>query len=140
MLAFHIVITLVSKNVRKIGEHPKYFLIFATTNTDGMQIVFQKEYLSELYYEGKSSDKKHRFQPDIVKRYTHVINTLISANRIEDLFPLRSLNYEVLEGNLKGYESVRVNDKYRVLFRSEKVESDAIITVCNIEELTNHYK
>ena len=105
-----------------------------------MQIVFQKEYLSELYYKGKSSDKKHCFQPDIVKRYTHVVNTLASANRIEDLFPLRSLNYEVLEGDLKGYESVRVNDKYRVLFRSEKIVSEPMITICNIEELTNHYK
>ena len=105
-----------------------------------MQIVFQKEYLSELYYTGKSSDKKHRFQPDIVKRYTHVINTLISANRIEDLFPLRSLNYEKLEGDMKGYESVRVNDKYRVIFRSEKIESEQLITVCNIIDLTNHYK
>ena len=105
-----------------------------------MQIVFQKEYLSELYYNGKSSDKKHRFQPDIVKRYTHVINTLISANGIEDLFPLRSLNYEKLEGDMKGYESVRVNDKYRVIFRSEKIESEQLITVCNIIDLTNHYK
>ena len=105
-----------------------------------MQVVFQKEYLSELYYTGKSSDKKHRFQPDIVKRYTHVINTLISANRIEDLFPLRSLNYEKLEGDMKGYESVRVNDKYRVIFRSEKIESEQLITVCNIIDLTNHYK
>ena len=105
-----------------------------------MQIVFQKEYLSELYYTGKSNDKKHRFQPDIVKRYTHVINTLISANRIEDLFPLRSLNYEVLEGDLKGYESVRVNDKYRVVFRSETIESEQLLTICNIIDLTNHYK
>lgn len=105
-----------------------------------MQIVFQKEYLSELYYNGKSSDKKHRFQPDIVKRYTHVINTLITANRIEDLFPLRSLNYEKLEGDMKGYESLRVNDKYRVIFRSEKIESEQLITVCNIIDLTNHYK
>ena len=105
-----------------------------------MQIVFQIEYLSELYYNGKSSDKKHRFQPDIVKRYTHVINTLISANRFEDLFPLRSLNYEKLEGDMKGYESVRVNDKYRVIFRSEKIESEQLITVCNIIDLTNHYK
>ena len=105
-----------------------------------MQIVFQKEYLSELYYNGKSNDKKHRFQPDIVKRYTNVINALASANRIEDLFPLRSLNYEVLEGDLMGYESVRVNDKYRVLFRSEKSESEPMITICNIEELTGYYK
>ena len=29
----------------------------------GMTIQFDKDYLSELYYKGKSSDKKHRFQP-----------------------------------------------------------------------------
>ena len=116
------------------------FLYLCTENTDAMQIVFQKEYLSELYYSGKTSDKKHRFQPDIVKRYTNVINALASANKIEDLFPLRSLNYEVLDGDLKGLESVRVNNKYRVLFKSEKIESEEIITICNIMELTNHYK
>ena len=129
-----------NKNVRKICEHFKDFCTFAAIKTGGMQIVFQKEYLSELYYNGKSSDKKHRFQPDIVKRYTHVINTLISANRIEDLFPLRSLNYEKLEGDMKGYESVRVNDKYRVVFRSETIETEQLITICNIIDLTNHYK
>ena len=115
-------------------------MYFCTENTDAMQIVFQKEYLSELYYSGKTSDKKHRFQPDIVKRYTNVINALASANKIEDLFPLRSLNYEVLDGDLKGLESVRVNNKYRVLFKSEKIESEEVITICNIMELTNHYK
>ena len=124
----------------KLANNQKEILTFAPIITEGMQVVFQKEYLSELYYTGKSSDKKHRFQPDIVKRYTHVINTLISANRIEDLFPLRSLNYEKLEGDMNGYESVRVNDKYRVIFRSEKIESEQLITVCNIIDLTNHYK
>lgn len=34
-----------------------------------MIVKFQKEYLSELYYEGKCKDKKHRYQPTIVKRY-----------------------------------------------------------------------
>ena len=61
MSAFRIVITLASKTVRKISEHPKRFSVFAATNTGGMQIVCQKEYLSELYNEGKTSDKKHRF-------------------------------------------------------------------------------
>ena len=116
------------------------FLFLQRKFIDKMQIVFQKEYLSELYYNGKSSDKKHRFQPDIVKRYTHVVNTLISANRIEDLFPLRSLNYEKLDGDMRGYESVRVNDKYRLIIRSETIESKQMITVCNIIDLTNHYK
>ena len=41
---------------------------------------------------------------------------------------------------MKGYESVRVNDKDRVVFRSEMIECEQLITVCNIIDLTKHYK
>ena len=34
-----------------------------------MVVTFDKEYLKELYEFGKANDKKHRFQPDIVRRY-----------------------------------------------------------------------
>jgi proteic killer suppression protein len=34
-----------------------------------MIIEFEKEYLRELYETGSTTDKKYRFQPDIVKRY-----------------------------------------------------------------------
>jgi proteic killer suppression protein len=44
-----------------------------------MEIKFEKEYLSELYYEGKCSDKKHRFQPHIVKKYSKCIDLLESV-------------------------------------------------------------
>lgn len=50
-----------------------------------MIVVFGKEYLEELYVTGKS-DKKHRFQPDIVKRYKQKIDYLKQANNIEELF------------------------------------------------------
>lgn len=36
-----------------------------------MIVTFDKEYLRELYETGKG-DKKHRFQPDIVKRTKNV--------------------------------------------------------------------
>lgn len=39
-----------------------------------MEIVFEKEYLSQLYYKGDSGDKKHRFQPQIVKKYINTVN------------------------------------------------------------------
>ena len=48
-----------------------------------MIVKFDKEYLSELYYNGKCSDKKHRYQPDIVKRYKRRIDTLNDALGIE---------------------------------------------------------
>ena len=77
-----------------------------------MKIIFTQEYLKQLYEDGKSSSKKHRFQKDIIKRYKTTIDKLRVANKIEDLYPLKSLNYEKLSGDKKGLESVRVNDKY----------------------------
>lgn len=32
-----------------------------------MEIMFNKKYLRELYESGSTTDKKHRFQPDVVK-------------------------------------------------------------------------
>ncbi|KAA6307949.1 hypothetical protein EZS27_040378 [termite gut metagenome] len=105
-----------------------------------MEIVFEKEYLSELYYNGKASDKKHQFQPEVIKRYKLRIETLESANCVEDLFQINALHYEVLKGNKKGISSIRVNDQYRIEFTTSKIESETIVTVCNILELSNHYK
>ena len=104
-----------------------------------MQIVFKQDYLSSLYYEQKA-DKKHRFQPEVVQKYIKVVNILKYAKTIEDLFPFNSLNYEKLSGDKTGTESVRVTDKYRLEFQTEKVEGDFIVTVCNILELSNHYQ
>jgi addiction module HigA family antidote len=40
-----------------------------------MFIKFDKEYLAELYYNGKCNDKKHRYQPQVVKNYVKRIMT-----------------------------------------------------------------
>lgn len=32
-----------------------------------MEIIFEKEYLKELYYNGITRDKQHLYQPHIVK-------------------------------------------------------------------------
>lgn len=37
-----------------------------------MNVEFEKEYLAELYEKGKTDDKKHRFQPQIVNGYFEV--------------------------------------------------------------------
>ena len=104
-----------------------------------MQIVFKQEYLSNLY-SYQTSDRKHWFQPDVVKKYIKVVNILKNARGVEDLFPFNSLNYEKLSGDKAGIESVRVTDKYRLEFQTQKIGSDVIVTVCNILELSNHYQ
>lgn len=105
----------------------------------GMKVTFEQTYLKELYEQGKTSDKKHRFQPDIVKRYQQRIKTLISSPSIETLYQIKSLNYEVLSGDKAGISSIRVNDKYRIEFTVNMAE-EPLVTICNILELSNHYK
>ena len=39
-----------------------------------MDIKFDKDYLRELFYHGVANDKKHRYQPDIIRRYVRVVN------------------------------------------------------------------
>lgn len=104
-----------------------------------MQIMFKQVYLSNLYH-GKASDKKHRFPPEVIKKYVKVVNVLKNARSVEDLYPFHSLNYKKLSGDLAGIESVRVNDKYRLEFRTEQSGEEFIVTVCNILELSNHYQ
>lgn len=105
-----------------------------------MEIKFEKTYLEELYLNGKTSDKKHRFQPQIVAKYRKTIDVLESVLTVEDLFKFHSLHYEALIGDKAGLESVRVNDQYRIEFKSIKIESEIVVTVCSIVELSNHYK
>jgi toxin HigB-1 len=106
-----------------------------------VEIEFEKEYLRELYEEGKTIDKKHRFQPSVVKQYKNAIDKLRNTTRIEDLFSFKSLNYKKLIGDKKGLESVRVNQQYRIEFYSRiEGEEPNIITICAIVELSSHYR
>ena len=107
--------------------------------SDTMEIKFNKEYLRELYETGKATDKRHRFQPQIVLKYRKTIDLLESLDVVEDLYRYHSLNYEVLKGDKAGLESVRVNNQYRIEFKTEKVVSEIVVTVCNIMELSNHF-
>ena len=51
-----------------------------------------------------------------------------------------SLHYEKLHGDKEGTSSVRVNDQYRIEFTETVEDGKSIATICNITELSNHYK
>lgn len=105
-----------------------------------MIVTFEEEYLQKMYKTGKSSDKKHRYQPEIIRKYQICINYLLRASCIEALFTINSLNYETLKGNKAGISSIRINNQYRIEFTVHKKEDEDIVTICNILELSNHYK
>ena len=106
--------------------------------TNRMEIVFQKDYLSELYYTGKTNDKQHRYQPDVIRKYAKVVGILDAVSRMEDLFRFNSLHFEALEDT--GYYSVRIDFHYRLIFELEAKAGETTLTICKIEDITNHYQ
>lgn len=104
-----------------------------------MKIIFEKEYLEELYISGKTKSKKYRFQPEIVRKYIETVDKLRAANRIEDLLVIRSLHYEKLVGDRKGLESVRITLQYRLEFISSLSEVESI-SICSLLDISKHYE
>ena len=73
-----------------------------------MIVTFEKNYLRELYEEGKSIDRKHRYQPQIIKKYIRVLDLMIEQSNVMGLTRYGSLHYEHLHGDKEGLSSVRV--------------------------------
>ena len=105
-----------------------------------MEITFGKDYLREMYQTGKTTDRKHWFQPAVIRKYVRVIDLMIDQPDTLALMKYNSLNYEKLKGDKTGLSSVRVNDRYRIEFEEKTVKNQTVATICNITELSNHYK
>ena len=104
-----------------------------------MKVIYGQQYLKELHQNKKTTDKKHRYQPSVIKKYIKIIDLMIEAKTIQDIVRINSLRYEKLLGNKQGLSSVRVNDKYRIEFEEHFEEGQVFATICNIVELSNHY-
>jgi len=105
-----------------------------------MIVTFKEKYLQELYDIGNTTDKHHRFQPDIIQRYQKRVDTLLEATDADSLRKYNSLNFEALKGNKDGLFSIRVNGKYRIEFELSALPDQTILSICNIVELSNHYQ
>jgi proteic killer suppression protein len=104
-----------------------------------MDVRFKEKYLEELYKNGSTSDKNHRFQPEVIRKYRKRVNTLWEKPHIKSLLKHRSLHFEALTGDKKGQYSIRVDDQYRISFTVTKINTKPVTTICEILKLSNHY-
>lgn len=105
-----------------------------------MNITSEDEALLELYENGITSDKRYRRLPiQVIKGYKKAVDYMRAAQRIEDLFRLKGLNYEALHGDRKGQESVRCNDTWRLIFKSSPLDGSIVITEIELLEISHHY-
>lgn len=103
-----------------------------------MVIEYDKDYLRELYEDGKCKNKKHRFDASVIKKYQKRIDTLMGATRIEDLFVFNSSNFEALSG--KDSFSIRIDYHYRLEFKVKQEGNETVLTICTVLDITNHYQ
>lgn len=106
-----------------------------------MKVSFADDYLLELY-QGNPKGKP-KFQNSVIRKFRQRVQTLKTVSSTDELRQFRSLNFEALVGSWKGYHSIRVDKKYRLILTitddgvqiGEVGEEEVII-----EEMNNHYQ
>ena len=105
-----------------------------------MLIETDDENLLLLYREGRAECKAYQRLPKgVVKGFVKAVNYMKFAKDINELMRIRGLNYKRLQGNLRDYESVRCNSRWRLLFKSQVGEGGTIITNVKLIKLSDHY-
>lgn len=61
-----------------------------------MEIIFNEEYLREMYNTGRT-DKKHRFQPQIIRKYIRVIDLMRDTSNVLGLMRYNAFELREIE-------------------------------------------
>lgn len=101
-----------------------------------MEVVFNNKKIEQLYINGNSN--KYKLNKSIINKFFEVIAILESSKDIHDLWKMPSLNFKKLEGFQNRY-SARINKQYRLEMTIEWEDTECIVGVIGIEEISNHY-
>ena len=74
---------------------------------------------TEDLYHNRPTSRARRFPPDIVGLALVKMDMLNGAAAVLDLRSPPGNRLEALKGSLKGYRSIRVNERWRLVFRWE---------------------
>lgn len=72
---------------------------------------------TEDLFQGRNSSRVRRFPPDIILATLNKLDVLNAAHTLQDLRQPPSNRLEALKGDLKGFHSIRVNNRWRLIFR-----------------------
>ena len=104
-----------------------------------MIVQFKNTYLEKLF-EGKAVAGEPRYSSEIITKFKKTILKLQFADGIREIRLQKGLNFEALEGDLKGFYSVRVDHSYRLILTVDKDEALSITEIVMVHDLTNHYQ
>ncbi|HLF65429.1 MAG TPA: type II toxin-antitoxin system RelE/ParE family toxin [Saprospiraceae bacterium] len=102
-----------------------------------MKVGFKTKELEYLYVTPMSELRsKQKFSKEVIKQYQAKVRILTFIDNLKDLYPIRSLNFEVLAGKRKGQYSIRLNKQFRMII--VKAEDDMV--EIEIIEISKHYE
>ena len=72
---------------------------------------------TEDFYHGQKTKAARRFPADIHAVALRKLDMLNAARSLQDLFSPPGNRLEGLRGDFRGYHSIRINDRWRIVFR-----------------------
>ncbi len=95
-----------------------------------MRIRFEDEELKRLAEDPTYRPKK--WSVDVVKAYRKKLQILCSATDERDLYAMRSLHLEQLQGDRRGTSSIRLNKKFRLILKFATEDDGRIVIVIEL--------
>ncbi|MDP6386726.1 MAG: type II toxin-antitoxin system RelE/ParE family toxin [Planctomycetota bacterium] len=72
---------------------------------------------TEDLFHGRRTARTRRFPPDLTRLALRKLEVLNAASSVIDLRAPPGNRLEALKGDLQGFQSIRVNQQWRVIFR-----------------------
>jgi proteic killer suppression protein len=81
-------------------------------------VSFGDDATADLYH-GRNTHRVRHFHPELVRLALRKLDILNAAYLLDDLRVPPGNRLEALHGPLKDYHGIRVNDRWRIIFRWE---------------------
>jgi proteic killer suppression protein len=100
-----------------------------------MKVAFKTKGLENLYTSPLNAIRgKQKFSREVIKQYQAKVRILTVIDKLKDLHPIRSLNFEALSVKRKGQFSIRLNKQFRLIIT--EVENE--LMEIEIIEISKH--
>jgi proteic killer suppression protein len=87
-----------------------------------MIVSFGDKATEDLYH-GRATARVRRFPPDVVGTALRKLDMINAARDLQDLRSPPGNRLEALKGELKSFQSIRVTDHWRVVFRWQGLDA-----------------
>ncbi len=90
-----------------------------------MIVSFGDKATEDLFH-NRQTQRIRRFPPEILRPALQKLDMLNSSRALKDLSSPPGNRLEPLKGDLKGYHSVRINERWRLVFQWQGTEAHEV--------------